>query len=237
MLDELGLPPRGASSRAEVWLLLNSIQKDRNVGSLVRTASAFGATGVIVCGGLTAKVSMFGAKGAERRIHTVTFPGRSGLAAAVRALGARGIRLVGLEICAGAAPVHAQGALLRTDAGGVAIMPGNEASGLSDGQKALCDGFVYIPQYGSGTASLNVAAATAIALHYAAIAANFEEAPKAEDGADKFRVERGGAAADGGDFVRTELMDAVAAARGAARAAAEADAAAAEFTGWEEQYT
>jgi hypothetical protein len=99
-------------------------------------ASAFGATGVAVCGGLTAKVSMFGAKGAERRVHIVAFPGRGGLSAAARALGARGIRLVGLEICAGAAAVHAPGALLRAGDGGVAVMPGNEAAGLTDAQKA-----------------------------------------------------------------------------------------------------
>ena len=36
---------------------------------------------------------------------------------------------------------------------------------MSEKQKSLCDGFVYIPQYGSGTASLNVNVATGIVLN------------------------------------------------------------------------
>ena len=37
--------------------------------------------------------------------------------------------------------------------------------GLNDKQKLICDEFVYIPQYGDGTASLNVNVATSIVLH------------------------------------------------------------------------
>ena len=37
--------------------------------------------------------------------------------------------------------------------------------GLNDKQKLICDDFVYIPQYGDGTASLNVNVATSIVLH------------------------------------------------------------------------
>ena len=36
---------------------------------------------------------------------------------------------------------------------------------MSDKQKSICDGFIYIPQYGTGTASLNVNVATGIVLH------------------------------------------------------------------------
>jgi len=47
----------------------------------------------------------------------------------------------------------------------IALMPGNEGTGLSLKQKANCDGFIYIPQYGFGTASLNVYIATTVVLH------------------------------------------------------------------------
>lgn len=47
--------------------------------------------------------------------------------------------------------------------------------GLSSKQKEFCDGFVYIPQYGNGTASLNVAVACSIVLHHFALWANFVE--------------------------------------------------------------
>lgn len=36
---------------------------------------------------------------------------------------------------------------------------------MSERQKAVCDSFVYISQYGGGTASLNVTVATSIILH------------------------------------------------------------------------
>ena len=47
----------------------------------------------------------------------------------------------------------------------IAVMPGNEGTGLNSRQKKCCDSFVYIPQYGNGTASLNVNVATTIVIH------------------------------------------------------------------------
>ena len=47
----------------------------------------------------------------------------------------------------------------------VAFMPGNEGDGLSTKQKEMCDDFIFIPQRGNGTASLNVTVATTLILH------------------------------------------------------------------------
>jgi hypothetical protein len=43
----------------------------------------------------------------------------------------------------------------------------------------VCDAFVYIPQYGAGTASLNVTVAASIILHNFAVWARFPEAGRA----------------------------------------------------------
>jgi tRNA C32,U32 (ribose-2'-O)-methylase TrmJ len=40
-----------------------------------------------------------------------------------------------------------------------------QGSGLSDKEMEICDSFVYIPQNGPGTASLNVTVAASIVLH------------------------------------------------------------------------
>ena len=40
---------------------------------------------------------------------------------------------------------------------------------------AACDSFAYIPQYGPGTASLNVAVAASIVLHHFALWAGYAE--------------------------------------------------------------
>lgn len=75
-------------------------------------------------------------------------------------LSAKNIPLVGIEIIDGAKSVL-EDPFTRS----IAIMPGNEGDGLSKTQKRMCESFVYIPQYGHGTASLNVYIATTIIMH------------------------------------------------------------------------
>lgn len=70
-------------------------------------------------------------------------------------------RLLGVEIDDRALPIDHPSVFC----GPTAFILGNEGSGLSRAQAAVCDGFVYIPQHGPGTASLNVATAAGIVLH------------------------------------------------------------------------
>jgi hypothetical protein len=63
---------------------------------------------------------------------------------------------------------------------------GLQGQGLNDKQVRLCDSFVYIPQYGAGTASLNVAVATSIVLHEWAQWAGY---PERERSGQKFIVD------------------------------------------------
>lgn len=53
-----------------------------------------------------------------------------------------------------------------------------QGQGLNERQLALCDSFLYIPQYGNGTASLNVAVAASIVLHHFALWAGYPERPR-----------------------------------------------------------
>jgi hypothetical protein len=50
-----------------------------------------------------------------------------------------------------------------------------QGTGLSEKQVSLCDAFVYIPQYGAGTASLNVTVAASIVLQHFAAWAGYPE--------------------------------------------------------------
>jgi tRNA C32,U32 (ribose-2'-O)-methylase TrmJ len=50
-----------------------------------------------------------------------------------------------------------------------------QGQGLSAKQVRLCDSFVYIPQYGGGTASLNVTVAASIILQNFAVWAGYQE--------------------------------------------------------------
>lgn len=83
------------------------------------------------------------------------------------------IRLVGIEIHPNAVTVKEfvqqetmNGAEdQQQDGRAIALVVGNEGTGLTDKQMASCDQFVRIPQYGAGTASLNVYTAASIVLY------------------------------------------------------------------------
>ena len=81
-----------------------------------------------------------------------------------------GCEVVGVEIVDSAKPINS-----HPFSRSVAFMLGNEGQGLSERQIRACDSFVYIPQYGVGTASLNVAVAASIVLHHFGVWAGYAE--------------------------------------------------------------
>lgn len=80
--------------------------------------------------------------------------------------------IIGIEIIEDALPISTYPFNRRKS---TAFMLGNEGQGMTDRQINLCDSFVYIPQYGVGTASLNVAVAASIVLHTYAVWAGYSE--------------------------------------------------------------
>jgi len=96
---------------------------------------------------------------------------------------------------------------------------GNEGAGMTQQTMDDCDEIVYIPQYGKGTASLNVATAAAIVLHHFAEWARYP-AHTEVDGA-KFRVDEAAVRTSAG----RQLMQREAAEAGATGVASGAGAA------------
>ncbi|CAN1300712.1 23S rRNA (guanosine-2'-O-)-methyltransferase RlmB [Linum perenne] len=78
--------------------------------------------------------------------------------------------ICGVEIAEGALPVNEHPFKKST-----AFLLGNEGTGLSAKECEICDFFVYIPQYGCGTVSLNVTVAASIVLHHFGVWAGFSE--------------------------------------------------------------
>ena len=139
-------------------LLLDSVGQPFNVGSIVRTAAAFGAGPLWLCG-RTAALSHPGvaktALGTQRLVEAVTEPDP---VAAAKAAAAAGLRVVAVEL--------ATGAVALPDApldGEVCLAFGNEDRGCSAALLAAADAVAYIPQSGR-VGSLNVAVAAAIAM-------------------------------------------------------------------------
>lgn len=93
-----------------------------------------------------------------------------------------------ITVCGVEIMKEAQSVVTHPFKGDTCFILGNEGLGMNENQKAICDQFIYIPQYTNKTASLNVAVSAAILFHHFAIWANFKESPIF---AEKFQ-DRGG---------------------------------------------
>ena len=139
-------------------LLLDSVGQPFNVGSIIRTAAAFGVEQAWLCGGTADPGNPSARKtalGTDRLLSFTAIPAAAAAAAAARA---EGFRVVAVELASDAVPLHE--APLDGD---ICLALGNEDHGCSAALLAAADVIAYIPQVGK-VGSLNVAAAAAIAL-------------------------------------------------------------------------
>lgn len=140
------------------YLVINNISKKNNIKSLCTVAAAFGFCVLFSNPRLFDDSTLQPL--IERGLKSIRFPS---ISAVKQFLVERSVPLVGIEIMDSAIPC--QSFPYESSAFRVAFIPGNEGTGLNLKQKELCDMFIYIPQFGTGTASLNVAVATSIILN------------------------------------------------------------------------
>jgi TrmH family RNA methyltransferase len=141
-------------------LILEHLQDPGNVGAVVRTADAAGATGVIACGDTADPFgwkALRGAMGSTFRLPVVAFADTSAVVAAARG---RGLRVVAATPRGGTAMYDAD--LTRP----VAILMGGEGAGLTADTADLADERVTIPMR-PPVESLNVAVSAALILYEA----------------------------------------------------------------------
>lgn len=148
------------------YLFLFNVAKESNFGFLIRTANAFGAEIVIIG---RRKHSTIGAVGGTRRTPVHHF---HKLQDGIQFVKQRGCRVLGVEILDSARSISEE-----PFQGSTAFLLGNEGTGLEPWQMKFCDGFVYVPQYGTAV-SLNVNVAAAICLHRFADWAGWQETPR-----------------------------------------------------------
>lgn len=136
-------------------VVLHDVRDPGNVGTLVRTAEAAGAAGVVMAG---SSADVFGPKAVRSSagaVFHVPLAVAPDAAAALTALQGARLRLIGTA--ADAPTVHDEADLT----GPVALVLGNEADGLPEDVRAGVDERVAIPIEGRAE-SLNVAAAGAV---------------------------------------------------------------------------
>jgi len=139
-------------------VLLDSVTQPYNVGMIVRSAAAFGAQRLWLCGNSAPLDHPSAAKTALGTQRLLSWEREPDPVAAAKAAAQDGLRVVAVELASGAVPLHE--APLEGD---VCLALGNEDHGCSPALLAAADAVAYIPLIGR-VGSLNVAAASAIAL-------------------------------------------------------------------------
>lgn len=141
-----------------VGLLVESVTQPFNIGSIMRSAAAFGVDHLWLAGNATPPTHPNARKTALGTDRLVAWDPAVPVADAVQAARAGGFRIVAVELTSDAVPLHE--APLDGD---VCLAVGGEDHGCSPALLAAADAVAYIPQIGR-VGSLNVAVATAIAL-------------------------------------------------------------------------
>lgn len=139
-------------------MLLDSVNQPFNVGSIIRTAAAFGVEHIWLCGDSADPNHPSARKTALGTARLLSFEQADSVATAAAAVRSAGLRLIAVELADAAVPLH-EAAI----AGDVCLALGNEDRGCSPGLLGVADQIAYIPQVGR-VGSLNVAAAAAIVL-------------------------------------------------------------------------
>ncbi|URE33765.1 SpoU rRNA Methylase family [Musa troglodytarum] len=161
----------------ESLVVVHNVAKRHNVGTMARSATAFGVSEIVLVG--RRDFNAFGSHGSTshlrfRHFHSLS-QARHYLKAfshkpSSRSREERNCDICGVEITDGALSIADHPFRKST-----AFLLGNEGTGLSAKECEICDFFVYIPQYGCGTASLNVTVAASIVLHHFGVWAGFPE--------------------------------------------------------------
>ena len=139
-------------------LVLDGIQDPHNLGACLRTADAAGVNLVVICKDRSAGITPVVRRAASGAAETLTVIQATNLARVLRTMKKRGIWLAGTSD-------EATDSLYATDlTGPLALVMGNEGSGLRRLTGEICDYLVRIPMAGQ-VESLNVSVATGICLY------------------------------------------------------------------------
>ncbi|ETI32354.1 hypothetical protein F443_20820 [Phytophthora nicotianae P1569] len=158
-----------AAGSVELYMVLSNKSGRQNLGTYLRTASAFGTAQVLVVG--SERFGTHGAHRAQKYVDVVQF---YDFAEARKYLKTKGCTIFGLSN----QPAESFAAHATPYEGTSAFVVDNEFPGLSEEQRAICDHFVHVPFHGEQTEAssqltLDTTVITAITLHHFTAFAQF----------------------------------------------------------------
>lgn len=143
-----------------IVLLSDHVSHAANLGSLFRTADAFGIERLIL-GGPIVEMNRKFTKTSRATEHSVAFEQHETLSEKIQELKAKNYTLIALEITDKSLPVSELNLEKNSK---IAFVIGGENHGVSELILEQCDAVVHIEMYGQNS-SMNVVQATSIALY------------------------------------------------------------------------
>ena len=169
--------PELKNEKPKFYLLIHNIQSKKNIGTLLRSGSAFDISKVFLISKDNEKTKktkimknfhlFFGAQGTAKKLSYEVF---FSIEDAKEHFIKNKIKVCGIEITKTSKKVTE-----HPFEGNTCFILGNEGDGLHPTLKEICDYFVYIPHFTDKTASLNVAVAGSIVFHHFATWANYQQ--------------------------------------------------------------
>lgn len=148
------------SEKFPLVVVLDNVRSMHNVGSVFRTADAFLISGIRLCGYTPRPPHRDIHKTALGATETVAWKYAESTTEAVQELKDEGYSIFAVEQVEKSIPLHEFSSTIR---GKMAVVFGNEVTGIDAEVLKLCDGSIEIPQFGMKH-SLNISVAAGIVL-------------------------------------------------------------------------
>lgn len=172
------LASRNSAAQPGLLVLLDGVEDPQNLGAIIRTALAAGASGVIIPERRSAGLTEAASRASAGAVAHLPVARVTNLSRAMEQLKAAGYWLVGLD-------ERSERSHTSVDlAGPVALVLGGEGKGLHELVRSRCDFLVSIPTSGP-VRSLNVSVAAGIALFEVVRQRSAKTAPAGQQGSGK----------------------------------------------------
>jgi len=149
------------SDKFPLVLILDQVRSGLNVGSLFRTADAFAIEKIVCIGYTPCPPHREVLKTALGSAQSVEWNQVANIEEEINELRSKGYQIMALEQVHNSRPL--QGWVVPKTP--IALILGNEVSGVSEEALKMCDGFIEITQYGTKH-SLNVAVSGGMAIYH-----------------------------------------------------------------------
>ncbi len=161
-MDELGRKSPNeikATDKHRIIVILDDVRSMHNVGSVFRTCDAFAAEAIYLCGYTPTPPHRDIHKTALGATETVAWKHFATTMEAVNGARANGYKILAVEQAHNSTPLHE----LNWQDEKIALVFGNEVTGVSDDILKTADGYIEIPQWGAKH-SLNISVSVGVVL-------------------------------------------------------------------------